>query len=241
MPSRKQVLVIDVGGTNVKFRASGVRCRRSFPSGKDLTPAQLVRAVVKATRDWKYDVVALGYPGVVNEHGPAIEPKNLGSGWVGFDFSAAFGKPVRVMNDAAMQALGSYEGGRMLFLGLGTGLGSTLISGKVIVPLEIGRLPFDGEHNLEDALSKQGLVRLGLERWREAFGQIAGLLKEGFIADYLVAGGGQAKHLGTVPSYVRLGANENAFVGGFRLWSEEVTSRQHAANGAVQAEEWHLI
>src|SRR5436305_1222966 len=161
MLKQPKVLVIDIGGTNVKFLATGQRDPRRFPSGKHLAPEQLVREVRKATRDWEYDVVALGFPGLVNDAGPYAEPINLGKGWVGFDFAAAFGKSVRVMNVAAMQALGIYQGGRMLFLGLGTGLGSTLISGKVIVPLEIGRLRFDGEYTLEEVLGRRGLARLG--------------------------------------------------------------------------------
>jgi polyphosphate glucokinase len=201
--------------------------------------------VLDATKDWEYDVVTIGYPGLVNEHGPYADAKNLGPGWVGFDFEAAFGKPVRVINDAVMQALGSYQGGRMLFFGLGTSIGSALISGRVIVPLEIGILRFDHEQTLEDVLGRQGLKRLGLEPWRKAVEEVTMELKAGFVADYIVIGGGNAKKLrGLAPGFLR-GSNQNAFAGGFRLWHEEVTTRRPQDNGHFQfadvGGEWELI
>ena len=215
------ILTVDIGGTKVKILATGQTEPRKAPSGKDFTPARLVETVRGLAHDWEYDAVSIGYPGLVGPHGPRSEPGNLGPGWVGFDFAAAFGKPVKMVNDAAMQALGSYEGGRMLFLGLGTGLGSALITGHVIVPLELGRLFFDGERTLGEVLGRRGLERLGKSDWRQALNRTVTSLMQAFMADYIVVGGGNAKNVKEPPPGTRLGHNLTAFRGGFRLWSVE--------------------
>jgi polyphosphate glucokinase len=169
--------------------------------------------------DWQYDAISLGYPGLTGTQGPRSEPGNLGPGWVGFDYATAFGKPVKLINDASMQALGSYEGGRMLFLGLGTGLGSTLIAGHVIVPLELGHLLYDKNRKLNDVLSRRGLEKLGKTEWREAVNQAVTALMRAFVADYVVLGGGNAKNVKELPPGVRRGHNLTAFRGGMRLWN----------------------
>ncbi len=219
-----KVLVVDIGGTKMKILASGQAEPRKVSSGKKLTPTRMVEAITKLAEGWEYDAVSLGYPGLVGPHGPRSEPGNLGHGWVGFDFAAAFGCPVRIINDAAMQALGSYEGGRMLFLGLGTGLGSTLIAENTIIPLELGEVPYDKDSNLGAVLGKSGLRRLGKEGWIAAVKQVVSALGAAFVADYIVLGGGNAKKLkGQVPG-VRLGHNLTAFRGGLRLWNIEYAS-----------------
>ena len=215
------ILVIDIGGTNVKMLATGQTEPIKFPSGKEFTPAHLVESAKKHGKNWNYEAVSIGYPGLVGALGPRSEPGNLGSGWVGFDFAAAFGKPVKMTNDAAMQALGSYEGGRMLFLGLGTGLGSTLITGHMIIPLELGRMIYDKARTLGDVLGRQGLRRLGKNKWRNAVNRIVTALMHSFVADYVVIGGGNAKRVDELPPGTRLGHNLTAFRGGFRLWSVE--------------------
>ena len=215
------ILVLDVGGTKVKMLATGGTEPVKFPSGQDFTPARLVENVQKLCKGWKYEAISIGYPGLVGSLGPRSEPGNLGPGWVGFDFAAAFGKPVKMTNDAAMQALGSYEGGRMLFLGLGTGLGSTLITGHMIIPLELGRMIYDRERTLGDVLGRQGLARAGKSRWRKAVNRIVTALMHSFVADYVVIGGGNAKNVKELPPGARLGHNLTAFRGGFRLWSIE--------------------
>ncbi len=215
------ILTIDIGGTKVKFLAAGQTEARKAPSGKDFTPARLVETVRALTPDWEYEAVSIGYPGLVGPHGPRSEPGNLGPGWVGFDFATAFGKPVKMVNDAAMQALGSYEGGRMLFLGLGTGLGSALITGHVVVPLELGRLPFDVERTFGEVLGRRGLERLGKGDWRAALNTAVTALMSAFVTDYVVIGGGNAKHVKELPPGSRLGHNLTAFRGGFRRWSAE--------------------
>jgi predicted NBD/HSP70 family sugar kinase len=220
-PKPSQILVLDIGGTKMKALATGQVEPRKKASGKKLTPAKMVEAVRELTRDWDYEAVSLGYPGLVGIHGPRSEPGNLGPGWVGFDFAAAFGRPVRVINDAAMQALGSYEGGRMLFLGLGTGLGSTLIAENTIIPLELGQLPHPEGGNLGEALGKRGLERLGKDRWGAAVKEAVAALGVAFSADYVVLGGGNAKRLKGLLPGVRLGHNRTAFRGGLRLWNIE--------------------
>ena len=211
-------LVIDVGGTNIKMLAKGEEDMRKFPSGPTLTAKQMVEGVLAATADWSYDAVSIGYPGPVTRGKPALEPKNLGPGWVDFDFAAGFGKPVKIMNDAAMQALGSYEGGRMLFLGLGTGLGSAMIVDGVIAPLELAHLPYKKGHTFEDYVGLRGLERLGKKKWQEAVEDVVARLKAALLVDIVVLGGGNSKHLKDVPPGARLGTNRNAFIGGFRLW-----------------------
>ncbi len=215
----KRVLVVDVGGTHVKILATGRRNRRKFPSGKGLTPGKMVAGVKELAKDWEYDAVSIGYPGPVRRGGPAAEPYNLGTGWVGFDFEAAFERPVRVINDAAMQALGSYTGGSMLFLGLGTGLGTALVVNGTVVPLEFGHLPF-GKKTYEDFLGIRGLQTLGKKRWRATVESVTELLVAAFQVDDVVLGGGNVKKLTKLPRGCRAGDNANAFVGGFRLWDE---------------------
>ena len=212
------ILVIDIGGTKVKILASGQTEPRKAPTGKDFTPSRLVETVRTLAEGWEYVAITIGYPGLVGTQGPRSEPGNLGPGWVGFDFTAAFGMPVKMVNDAAMQALGSYEGGRMLFLGLGTGLGSALIAGNLIVPLELGRLSADGERTLGEVLGRRGLEKAGKSEWRRAVRKAVTSLMGAFVTDYLVIGGGNAKHVKEMPPGTRLGHNLTAFRGGVRLW-----------------------
>ena len=216
-----EVLVIDVGGSHVKLSVKGEDARR-FSSEGNLTPAQLVEQVRQHTRDWSYDVVSLGYPGVVGPDGPKEEPGNLGDGWIDFDFEAAFGRPVRLVNDAVLQALGAYEGGRMLFLGLGTGVASALVTEHVVIPLELGNLPFTGGGSLADRLGRQGLEERGRAAWMKDVQTAIALLKAAFTADYVVLGGGNAEQVEVMPEGTRRGGNQDAFVGGFRLWEEMV-------------------
>jgi polyphosphate glucokinase len=211
------VLAVDVGGSHVKALLSSGGERRRFDSGPGLTAQELVEGVTALTRDWAYEVVSVGVPAPVKDGRVVTEPVHLGRGWVGFDFEAAFGKPTRIVNDAAMQALGSYEGGRMLFLGLGTGLGSALIDSGKLEPLELGHLPFR-KATFEDYVGQAGRKRLGRKKWRSAVAKTIEELGAAFEPDYVVLGGGNVKELGELPAGVRLGANTNAFVGGFRLW-----------------------
>ena len=213
-----KILVVDVGGTNVKVRATGHRAPIKIASGPTLTPREMVRAVRDATKHWKYDRVSIGYPGPVRDGKPMQDPWNLGPGWVGFDFRKAFGKPVRLVNDAAMQAIGSYEGGRMLFLGLGTGLGSALMQDDVLIPLEVGHLPYRAGKSYEQWIGEAGFQRLGKRRWRRHVTTIVELLSAAFLADYVVLGGGNIRHMKRLPKGVRRGKNANAFKGGTRLW-----------------------
>ncbi len=215
-----RVLVVDVGGTHVKVLAMGQTERREIDSGADLTPAKMVRQVKEITKDWKYDAVSIGYPGPVIHGKPLREPFNLGRGWVGFDFAKAFGCPVKMINDAAMQALGSYEGGRMLFLGLGTGLGSALIIDGAMEPMELAHLPYK-KKTYEDYLGIRGLERVGKKKWRKYVAEITEELKDALGAEYVVLGGGNSKKLKDLPPGARLGDNENAFQGGFRLWKAD--------------------
>jgi len=215
-----KVLVVDIGGTSVKILVSRQRTVRKFRSGPELTTKQLVAGVVKAAKGWAYDAVSIGYPGPVSRGTLLEEPKNLGASWVGFDFEKAFGCPVKVINDAAMQALGSYEGGRMLFLGLGTGLGSALIEDNVIMPMELAHLPYKKGRSFEDYVGRRGLERLGKKKWRRAVDDVVSRLKAALVADYVVLGGGNAKKLQPLPEGARLGDNAHAFIGGRRLWDE---------------------
>ena len=227
--ARRKILVVDVGGTNIKVRLGRASEVRKHPSGPDLTAAQMVDAVKELTRDWRYDRVSIGFPGPVVDGKPAEEPKNLGPGWVGFDFDAAFGVPVRVLNDAAMQALGSYEGGKMLFLGLGTGLGSALVLEGQVTPLELAHLPYRKGGTYEDYVGKRGLERLGKKRWAKAVEDVVARLRAALLADYVVLGGGNAKKLEALPEGARLGNNANAFIGGLRLWGVGLGSRKRRA------------
>jgi len=213
-----KVLVIDVGGTHVKMLATGQKDSRKYPSGPTMTPRKMVRLVKKLVRDWKFDCVSLGYPGpIINGH-PLREPHNLGGGWVGFNFRSAFGCPVTIINDAAMQALGSYKGGRMLFLGLGTGLGSAMIVNGMLEPMELAHLIYKNGKTYEDYLGSRGLERYGKKKWRHYVAKITKSLKTALEADYVVLGGGNSKKLKQLPPGTRLGNNKNAFLGGFRMW-----------------------
>jgi hypothetical protein len=220
-PATPPILVIDIGGTKVKILATGQTEPRKAPSGKEFTPAKLVETVRELAQGWDYEAVSIGYPGLVGTHGPRCEPGNLGPGWVGFDYAAAFGLPVKMVNDAAMQALGSYDGGRMLFLGLGTGLGSALIAGNVIVPLELGRLPFAADQTLGEILGRKGMQRVGKGEWRKVIARVVPALMGAFAADYVVLGGGNAKVIKELPPGARRGHNLTAFRGGIRLWGLE--------------------
>jgi hypothetical protein len=213
------ILTVDIGGTKVKILATGQTEPRKAPTGKEFTPSKLVETVRELAHGWDYEAISIGYPGQVGSHGPRSEPGNLGPGWVGFDFAAAFDKPVKMINDAAMQALGSYEEGRMLFLGLGTGLGSALITGHVVIPLELGRLPYEDGKTLGDMLGRRGMERLGKGSWRKVVNEAVAALMHAFVADYVVVGGGNAKHVKDLPPGTRLGHNLTAFRGGFRVWS----------------------
>ena len=213
------VLVIDVGGAHVKLLATGQSEVLKIPSGPDFTPQQFVAEVLEATKDWSYEVVSIGFPAPIADGKPIRKPNNLGAGWVGFDAAAALGRPVKVMNDAAMQALGSYEGGRMLFLGLGTGLGATLVlDSRTVVALELADLPYRKGRTFEDYVGQRGFDRFGRKRWRWFVDDVATRLRLAFIADYVVLGGGNNRLLKELPPQARLGKNENAFLGGFRLW-----------------------
>jgi len=215
-----KILVIDIGGTHVKVLATGRRRAVKIPSGPKMTPAKMVAALRVAVADWKYDVVSIGYPGPVVHGRPFAEPQHLGPGWVGFDFKQAFGRPVKIINDAAMQALGSYQGGRMLFLGLGTGLGSALIVENVLEPMELAHLPYHKGRSYEDYAGLEGLKRLGKKKWRHHVREIVNRLKGALQADYVVLGGGNARLLKKLPPGARPGSNANAFAGGFRLWDQ---------------------
>ena len=217
-PRVKSVLVIDVGGTSVKILATGQPESRSFRSGPKLTPRRMVSGVKKLAADWTYDVVSIGYPGPVLGGRPAAEPVNLGRGWIAFDFAQAFGRPVKVMNDAAMQALGSYEGGKMLFLGLGTGLGTTLIANGVVKPMELGHLPYK-KGTYEDYVGRAGLERSGRKKWRRHVAEVVERLMAALRPDDTVIGGGNVNKLDALPRRCRAGENANAFRGGFRLWA----------------------
>lgn len=230
------VLVIDIGGSHVKMLATGHDEPRKFDSHKDLRPAQLVKWVKGLPEDWRYDVVSLGYPGIVGPDGPLAEPGNLGAGWVGFDFSAAFGRPVRVANDAVLQALGGYKGGRMLFLGLGTGLGSALVAERVVVPLELGRLRHRSGEKLYQQLGKEGLERHGKKSWMAVLNETVVELRRVFLADYVLLGGGNAAEVDPLPDGAHRGGNEDAFAGGFRLWEEEVEPHDHKP-----ADVWRVV
>ena len=213
-----KVLAIDIDGTHVKVLATGRTKHLQIDSGPTMTPKKMVAAVRTATAGWKFEAVSIGYPGAVVHGHPVAEPHNLGRGWVGFDFRKAFGRPVKVINDAAMQALGSYRGGRMLFLGLGTGLGSALIVDGVLEPMELAHLPYKNGRTYEDYVGLAGLKRLGKKKWRRHVADVVAQLEKALQADYVVLGGGNAKLLNRLPPGTRLGDNANAFIGGFRLW-----------------------
>lgn len=217
---KKRILVIDVGGSNVKLMISRWK-KRKFKSGPKLTPHEMIAQMKPLIGDWKFDAVSMGFPSPVRGGRILNEPKHLGKGWVGFNFEKALGKPVRIINDAALQALGSYRGGRMLFLGLGTGLGSALVWSDTVLPLELGDLPYRDRRVIEDFLGKPGLIELGDKEWQRETVYAVGQLKKSLVADYVVLGGGKAKELNELPEGAELGHNRNAFLGGTRLWQIE--------------------
>jgi len=217
---RLRVLVIDVGGSHVKVLLQGESRARKAVTGPLFTPQDMVRTVRGLARGWHYDAISIGYPGPVWRGRPLAEPHNLGSGWLGFDYSRAFGSPVRLVNDAAMQAIGSYEGGRMLFLGLGTGLGTALIIDGMLEPTEFAHLPYKKGRTYEDYLGRRGLHRLGRKKWEHHVHDVVERLRTAFEVDYVVLGGGNARKLKHLPPDARLGSNAKAFEGGFRLWLE---------------------
>ena len=216
-----KTLVVDVGGTHVKMLATGQSEPRKFISGPAMTAEKMVKLVRAATRDWQYERISLGYPGPIANGHPLREPHNLGGGWMNFNFAKAFGRPVKVINDAAMQALGSYQGGSMLFLGLGTGLGSAMIVDGVLEPMELAHLLYKKGKTYEDYLGLRGIERLGKNKWRKHVARVVKKLKSALEADYVVLGGGNSKKLQRIPPGARLGSNGNAFRGGFRLWEKD--------------------
>jgi polyphosphate glucokinase len=218
-----RVLAVDVGGQHVKALASGETEKRRFESGRKLTAQQMVDGVLGLVGDWRWDVASVGIPSPVHGGQVVVDPINLGKGWAGFDFEGAFGKPTKVVNDAAMQALGSYEGGRMLFLGLGTGLGSALVVDGLVEPMELGPLPVR-KQTYEDYVGEEGRKRLGRKRWERAVRQTVEAFTVALQPEYVVLGGGNADRLSELPPLCRLGDNENAFLGGFRLWRETAVS-----------------
>ncbi|HTY85817.1 MAG TPA: ROK family protein [Candidatus Acidoferrum sp.] len=221
------ILAIDIGGTHVKILATGETERREFESGLSLTPRRMVAGVKKLAKDWKYDVVSIGYPGPVLRNRPMAEPHNLARGWVGFNFEAAFKRPVKVINDAAMQALGSYRRGKMLFLGLGTGLGTTFVVDGIVEPLELGHLPYK-KATYEDYVGLRGLEKHGKKKWRKHVADIVERLIAALEPDDVVLGGGNVHKLKQLPKGCRAGDNANAFIGGFRLWQAEAKPKRRA-------------
>ncbi len=215
-----KVLVVDIGGTNVKVLATGQKDRRRFPSGLKMTPRRMVSGIKKLVADWKYDVVSIGYPGWVEHNRPVAEPHNLARGWTRFDFRSAFNRPIRIINDAAMQALGSYRKGTMLFIGLGTGLGTALVVEGVVVPMELAHLSYR-KGTYEDYLGARGLARLGKKKWQTHVENCVARLISALHLDDVVIGGGNAKKLTRLPKGCRAGDNANAFLGGFRLWEKQ--------------------
>jgi ROK family len=222
---KKKVLVIDIGGSNVKLMISRT-AKRKFKSGPQLTPREMIRQIKPLVSDWKFDAISMGFPSPVREGRIRSEPKHLGKGWVRFDFEKAFSRPIRIINDAAMQALGSYHGRRMLFLGLGTGLGSALVWSNYLLPLELGDLPYRNGSIIEDYLGKPGMARLGEKIWRRDVEHALVQLKKALIADYVVLGGGNAKKLEALPNGIERGHNRNAFLGGTRLWQIDPRTRR---------------
>lgn len=232
-----KILVIDVGGAHVKVLATGQTDEIKIVSGPKMTARMMVKKVHAAVKDWSFDHVTIGYPGVVVHDKPVTEPHNLAEGWVGFDYRKAFGKPVRILNDAAMQAFGAYEGKRMLFLGLGTGLGSALIVDGVIEPMELAHLPYRSSRTYEDYVGEAGLERLGKKRWRKHVAKVVNLLKTAMEADYVVLGGGNARLLTDLPEGVRLGNNADAFTGGLRVWESGEQSTTHRSRKKMASKE----
>ena len=228
---RKRVLVVDVGGNHVKLMLSASR-KRKFKSDRRMNPRRMIEGIKETVDGWKFDCVSIVFPAPVKNGRISVEPKNLGQGWVGFDFAKALGKPVQLVNDAAMQALGSYRGGRMLFLGLGTGLGSALVWRNNVLPLELGDLPYRDHRVIEDFLGRRGMDKLGERQWRREVMRTVTQLRKSLIADYVVLGGGNVKKLDDLPEGVERGYNRNAFLGGERLWH---------SNGRGKSAKWHIM
>jgi polyphosphate glucokinase len=222
----RAILSVDVGGSHVKVMTDKSRVKREFESGPDLSAKDMVKRVVELTKDWSYDVVSVGYPGPVVRDRPTKEPYNLGPGWKGFDFARAFGCPTKAVNDALMQALGSYENGKMLFLGLGTGLGSAMIVDGALVPMELGHLPYRKGKCFEDFVGEAGLKRHGKKKWARYVDDVVGRLVAALEPEYVILGGGNADKLRALPVKSRLGSNGNAFLGGFRLWRAKAVGSQ---------------
>src|SRR5580704_6052995 len=218
----QKVLVVDVGGTHLKILATGQHTSRKVTSGRKMTARLMCNWVRKAASDWSYDVAAIGYPGPVVHDKPVCEPYNLGKGWVGFDYAKGLGCPVKIINDAAMQAVGSYKGGRMLFLGLGTGLGAAMIVDGVVEPMELAHLPYKKGKTYEDYLGLKGLKRMGKKHWRKEVCKVTEMLKASLGADYVVLGGGNVKKLKECPKCAVIGSNENAFIGGLLIWGQDM-------------------
>ncbi|EKB48252.1 ROK family protein [Cecembia lonarensis] len=213
-----KILTIDVGGTNIKAKIEGPEDRRKFPSGPDMTPGKMVEGVLEMTKDWEYDVISIGFPGIIKEEKVITEPKNLGEGWKDFDFGQAFGKPIKIINDAAMQALGSYSGkGVLLFLGFGTGLGSAIVVDGKVLPMELAHLSYR-KGTFEDYLGYRGLEAMGQEKWQRHVHAVVERFQAAFLPDDIVLGGGKSKYITDVPLGCRLGNNKLAYEGGFRLW-----------------------
>jgi polyphosphate glucokinase len=222
---KKRILAIDVGGSNVKLMVSRWE-KRKFKSGPDLTPREMVAQMKPLLQDWSFDAVSMGFPAPIRNGRIISEPKHLGPGWTRFNYEKSLGKPIRIINDAAMQALGSFHGGRMLFLGLGTGLGSTLIWETNVLPLELGDLPYGNGDIIEDYLGKSGMKQLGEKRWKREVLRAVLLLKKSVVVDYVVLGGGSAKKFDQLPNGIELGHNRNAFLGGVRLWQTDPRTRR---------------
>ncbi len=217
------ILVIDVGGSHIKLRLQGLDEVRKCLSGPNLTPHDMIQKVHAATADWKFDRATIGFPSPVVDGVIQREPVNLGDGWLDFDFAPILGCPVKLINDAAMQALGSYEGGRMLFLGLGTGLGTALIYNNFVLPMELGHLPYKKGQSFEEYVGQAALKQLGRRKWKDAVFDIVARLRAAFLSDYVVLGGGNVKKLDELPPACRMGDNRNAFLGGMRMWDEHAT------------------
>ena len=224
MKPKRKILVIDIGGTHVKLLATGQKVKREFASGPKMGPVDMARQVNEMVKDWDYDVISIGYPGPVVHSQPLREPHNLAAGWVRFDFKKALNREIKIINDAAMQALGSYTKGRMLFLGLGTGLGSAMIVDGRLEPMELGHLPYRKGKTYEDYLGLRGLERLGKKKWEHHVLKVVDELRAALCADEVVLGGGNSKRLKKLPLKTRLGDNENAFIGGFRMWDPKIGS-----------------
>ena len=219
------ILVIDIGGTNVKVASTDVPVPIKIPSGPTMTAAMMCRKVLAATKGWSYDRISIGYPGPVVHHRPIAEPRNLGPGWMDFNYEKALGKPLRFLNDAAMQALGGSKSGRMLFLGVGTGLGSAMVINGTVIPLELAHLPYKHGHTYEEYVGEAGLKKRGKKKWRASVLDVVELLRAAMVCDTVLLGGGNAKFMKELPSHVMVGSNENAIRGGFRLWDDPIGKR----------------